>query len=290
MTVTEVATPELREDIVTFESEEHLETFIRSRLTVDEDVLLPELSFESYAEAVEAHFIELENLPEDVNPVDRIDETLVYLDEQLEEIRPLIPLGSMAQLINRNGDIAIGSDVHHYEGETVTVTHFASVDHVNPLSTESVEVEYKILGSTEDASPSSELSNRGFGEACKVTDGKHRMKGESQFNRFIGYSENRVVTKHQRRRWGVWHRDVADDLAVGGLMTARISDCTGLTGQTFYQNDCDDFEARASSCDCIVSRDKPCVDNATYYDSYHRAVLNSSSRLRASCTNSIFDN
>lgn len=266
-----MSSPSVINGVVTFEDEAHIEAFIESRISIDDDAISADLDFLSFREAAEQHFEEIEALPDDADFIAALNPAFVYIDGAEKELRPKIPLGVVAQLINSNGQIVVGDTEYKFDGPNVSFTRYSDADRTTQIAEGIATARFTLLSEKLSEGPEG-VAARGRGEGCTKTSGsrKYRLKGEVQFNDFLFYSEVRAVTKHQRKRFGTWHRRKTGFVEVDAG-SSKV--CPGEdSDQGSNEDDCGDYETSASSCDCFLT--KECVDEIYYYRADHDTEWN----------------
>ena len=218
-----ISTPEVIDGRLYFSSEESAIAFMQSRTKERPIEMILPYGFRSYRSAVKSAFREMDEflntstLLSESDILAKLDTRFLYVDEVLNEVRPLIPDGPYSAMLNEAGEIQIGSHVHRYSHDVVqTLTKGAhgqlSVIREEPSS-------FVVLSSTDDAQghPDSELHARAAD--CNVqmnNDSQRRMRGEFQKNNFGGWAEMRFVTKRQQQIFGTWHQRESQYLYVYG--------------------------------------------------------------------------
>ena len=203
-----VAGPTIVDGRVAFADLDHLASFM-ARFDANDEATYGSLAgFPSYRLAVEQAFDLLDaGLEAGEGYAEALDEQFLYIDERLGEVRPNVPDGFFAAVLNHDGEVEVGNEVHRYTRDVAYT--YAKTDGGLEL----------IKEEPTDFVVSEEVVARDANQSCtKRMNGssRRRMKGETQKNNFVGWSEIRMLTKRQKKRLGIWSRRDADYLELRG--------------------------------------------------------------------------
>lgn len=206
--------PQVIDGRVTFSSEESLQNFMEDVTTNDQVAEKLPSTFVSAAQAVDAEFTNLESAESEAD-CNLTDHPLLYLNTERSEIRPIVPDGPFAGLLNKDLELRIADMVYKF-GQTSAKVYQVNTDETLTYVSE-LETKYEILSSTEDLGPdeTGALSSRA-GSCIFTINNETRMKGELQKNNFGFWGEFRFVTKTQKKRWGIWNRSKSARVSVDG--------------------------------------------------------------------------
>ena len=125
-----------------------------------------------------------------------IDPEIAYIDAA-GEVRPVIAPTALQKLCTPAGHVVIGGSLYDVEqNQTAEYAYDGDVDAalaVAPVAVTATErqVETSMVSRT---------------DCIRETGRRRRRKGEFQVNNTAFYNELKIITKHQRRRFGTWFR------------------------------------------------------------------------------------
>ena len=227
---------QVKDGRLAFSTEKELGTFMASYDPYSTPNFTKPADFVSYRESVAAAYAKLnEHLDQGIPLVSAIPSAYLHVDSGLAEIRPNVPDGFFAGVLNHAAEIQIGNLVYRYTKDSV----YTFADQ-NALMLHSVSPsQYSSTDFSDNQDSSSPLQSRDPEQDCTVGfPNDRRMKGEIQKNNFGVWAEIRMLTKYQRKRLGIWMRTDASYLELDGSAAAFQCIEQSWRGLGVYRNWC----------------------------------------------------